>query len=640
MRRLKLDGQMLRRIIGARRRIVLALAAVIILGTGVYLAIAAAAGVDLTRREVPEVERGISAYEAGEHETASKAFEQGRTDIEDEEGGLWLDRGLALARLEKHDEATVAFRRAAGEAKSSKEVRSEAHYALGNLAMSQHRDFEALEEYRQALRLWPENRDAAWNLSLARRRLAIDACKIVGPPTLRVASGQESDEVTGEVVELPRTGEAGALNGLKAQLGVGLDGSDPRDEEGWAWQNAEYSGEAEEGGGERYSAKIKAGPPGRYDYAFRFRQPGGEWAVCDQDGSNVSGYTPDQAGDLWVEPPGNRCQLLGPPWLIAAPGETTAPMEVAVAIAEGAQVEEIEIGFGPDGSDPGSEDWSWSAAEPIEPTIEAAGTIPAGSPRFHGSLTVADEGRYDMAFRLRAGGEEQWIHCDLNGSDDGYAPQGAGDLIVRDLPESGCLLDRPPRTAAGPEQTTEPIRAIVRGTGEQQETFQVEVGVGPDGSNPDDEGWTWTATESAEGAPDGWVAFEIGFEAPGEEGSFDYAARVRQDGGGGSDAGWVTCDLDGSDDGYEPEMAGDLLVQESQGEDQQDQQDEEQDEEQEDEQEEEQEDEQEEQDEQDDQQEEEQEQLPQDMESALDALQQNERTFLPPRAQRQVQQDW
>jgi hypothetical protein len=170
--------------------------------------------------------------------------------------------------------------------------------------------------------------------------------------------------------------------------------------------------------------------------------------------------------------------------------------------------------------------------------------------------------------------------------------------------------------------------------------------VGPDGSSPTEgDDWTWSQAESADDAPDGWAAFAVGIEAPEDEGSYDYAVRVRR---GGQGAEWVVCDLDGSANGYEAAMAGELLVQEQDSEDQnEDQQDEEEEEDEqedqqdEEEEEDEQEDQQDEEDEREDQQDEEDEQeLPQDMESVLDALQQNEQTFMPPRSPRQVVNDW
>jgi len=201
-------------------------------------------------------------------------------------------------------------------------------------------------------------------------------------------------------------------------------------------------------------------------------------------------------------------------------------------------------------------------------------------------------------------------------------------LVVREMPEGGCLLERPPRTAAGSGQTTEPIRALVKFTADTSMT--VEVGVGGDGSDPAQAEWSWTEAEAADGAPLGWVAFEIGIEAPDQQGSYDYAARARI---GGESNPWMICDLDGSLNGYDPIMAGELLVQESQNQGEDEQQEEQQDQE-----DQEQEDEQDEQDEQD--QDEQEQQLPQDMESVLDALQQNEQTFLPPASPRQVRRDW
>ncbi len=630
--------EILRKLLRRKRLLAVAIPLFLLLLLLLGVGVATAAGVDFTRRQVPEVFYGLRAYEGEDYALALKRLEQARTDLEEEEGTLWLDRGLAQSRLKQMEEAAVSLRRSGGDAKSSREVRSEAHYALGNLASAQHHDLEAIEEYRQALRLWPDNRDAAWNLSLARRRLEIDDCRIVEPTKLQIEAGQETDEITGEVFEEFRTKEPAAVEGLRAQLGFGPDMSDPRGE-GWNWKNAEYAGETEEGGGERYAAKIKAPLLGRYDYAFRFRQPGGDWAYCDQDGWGTAGYSSDQAGDLVVQPPGTRCQMLGPAWLIAAPESPTDPVEVVLAVREGSELGGVELGFGPEDSEDGAEGWAWTPAERAGETSKNVGTIAAGSPRFRARLQVSEVGRYDYAFRIRAAGEEEWIQCDLNGSADGYQAQASGDLVVRELPESGCLLDRPPRTQAAPGEETEPIRGIVHQEGEPLEPLRVEVGIGPDGSNPaSSEGWSWTQAESAEDAPDGWAAFAVGPEAPEQQGSYDYAVRMRR---GGQSAQWVICDLDGSLDGYETSMAGELLVQESQNEDQQDQQDEQDEQDEEEEQDEQDDEEQNQEDEQEPEEEQEdEEELPEDMGSVLDALQQNEQTFLPPRARRRVRNDW
>ena len=96
-----------------------------------------------------------------------------------------------------------------------------------------------------------------------------------------------------------------------------------------------------------------------------------------------------------------------------------------------------------------------------------------------------------------------------------------------------------------------------------------EVGLGPDLSLPEDnQDWSWTA---AAGTPD-WSALaanDVGNDeytaelpAPIEQGQYDFAYRFSLDGG----TTWTYCDKaagfehDGSEDGYQPENAGDLTV--------------------------------------------------------------------------------
>jgi hypothetical protein len=96
----------------------------------------------------------------------------------------------------------------------------------------------------------------------------------------------------------------------------------------------------------------------------------------------------------------------------------------------------------------------------------------------------------------------------------------------------------------------------------------VQLGVGPDGSTPD-ETWVWTdMTYNAD--KDGLSAGDLSndeyqgsFVAPSAAGTYDYCVRASADGGVAwlyCDAGGVSCPGTGSDDGYSPADAGALTV--------------------------------------------------------------------------------
>jgi Ca-activated chloride channel family protein len=135
------------------------------------------------RSESSAVERGNEHLAKGQHEEALKAYDEAARELPNDPA-VQLDRGLALQSLGKLGEAREAFRRA-GSAASPKDIRGPALYDLG-LAFMQEADTagkaddldgakklleESVDAFRGSLRAQPSNKDAAWNLELAKRRL-------------------------------------------------------------------------------------------------------------------------------------------------------------------------------------------------------------------------------------------------------------------------------------------------------------------------------------------------------------------------------------------------------------------------------------------------------------------------------------
>ncbi|MEY4513596.1 MAG: hypothetical protein RLZZ450_5718, partial [Pseudomonadota bacterium] len=135
------------------------------------------------RSESSAVERGNEHLAKGQHEEALKAYDEAARELPNDPA-VQLDRGLALQSLGKLGEAREAFRRA-GSAAAPKEIRGPALYDLG-LAFMQEADMagkaedldgakklleESVDAFRGSLRAQPNNKDAAWNLELAKRRL-------------------------------------------------------------------------------------------------------------------------------------------------------------------------------------------------------------------------------------------------------------------------------------------------------------------------------------------------------------------------------------------------------------------------------------------------------------------------------------
>ena len=157
--------------------------AVFFLALALFLTPPRARAWDLFRSESSAIERGNEHLSKGQPKEALEAYDQAARDLPNDPS-VQLDRGLALLSLGKLAEAREAFRRA-GSANIPKQVRGPALYDLG-LAFMQEADAagkaedldgakklleESVDAFRGSLRAEPSNKDAAWNLELAKRRL-------------------------------------------------------------------------------------------------------------------------------------------------------------------------------------------------------------------------------------------------------------------------------------------------------------------------------------------------------------------------------------------------------------------------------------------------------------------------------------
>jgi Ca-activated chloride channel homolog len=138
---------------------------------------------ELFRSESSAIERGNEHLAKGQHKEALEAYDEAASELPNDPA-VQLDRGLALLGLGKLGDAREAFRRGAS-GSAPKEVRGPALYNLGLTFLrdaeqaGQAQDLdgakklleEAVDAFGGSLRAQPNNRDAAWNLELAKRRL-------------------------------------------------------------------------------------------------------------------------------------------------------------------------------------------------------------------------------------------------------------------------------------------------------------------------------------------------------------------------------------------------------------------------------------------------------------------------------------
>jgi hypothetical protein len=119
------------------------------------------------------------------------------------------------------------------------------------------------------------------------------------PHELLATSGEETDVVYGQVFLAGVTDRPGPGAGLRAELGVGTEGADPAQfPQFWRWAPGVYN--VDVGANDEYMARLTAGAPGRYDYAWRYSADDGRtWLYADTNGTD-DGYDPGHAGALTV----------------------------------------------------------------------------------------------------------------------------------------------------------------------------------------------------------------------------------------------------------------------------------------------------------------------------------------------------
>ena len=94
-----------------------------------------------------------------------------------------------------------------------------------------------------------------------------------------------------------------------------------------------------------------------------------------------------------------------------------------------------EVGVGPDGSQPsGNAAWAWTAAAANPAWVD---TAEPGNDEYQATVSVTAAGTYDLAYRFSLDGGATWVYCDgaagvgHDGSEDGYDPANAGNLVAK-----------------------------------------------------------------------------------------------------------------------------------------------------------------------------------------------------------------
>ncbi len=111
-----------------------------------------------------EIDAGVAAYTAGDHEAALGHYAQAEDDL-GERPELHYNKGLALLATGNLDDARKAFER--GTESDNTQVHASAEYELGNLDLDAEAFEAAIDHYINCLKLVPSHANAKWNLELA-----------------------------------------------------------------------------------------------------------------------------------------------------------------------------------------------------------------------------------------------------------------------------------------------------------------------------------------------------------------------------------------------------------------------------------------------------------------------------------------
>jgi hypothetical protein len=128
-----------------------------------------AAAMNPFEKNHPQVDEGTRAYENQQFDAALEKFDAAAKE-RPQDPRVQYNRGLALHKLGRNDEARAALNRAM-ELDAQGELASKIHYNLGTIAASENQREQAIREYRAALRKDPTDELSRHNLEVLLKNL-------------------------------------------------------------------------------------------------------------------------------------------------------------------------------------------------------------------------------------------------------------------------------------------------------------------------------------------------------------------------------------------------------------------------------------------------------------------------------------
>ncbi len=129
-----------------------------------------------------------------------------------------------------------------------------------------------------------------------------DYCVIQFPSTVSTSAGVASAPIYGQIFEAGRTDTTvgSAAPGIRAELGYGPTGSDPRTSAAWMFHAATFNVETGPGNNnDEYVGTLTIAATGGYAYAYRFSfDSGANFTYCDTNGAGSNTGLTFETGNL------------------------------------------------------------------------------------------------------------------------------------------------------------------------------------------------------------------------------------------------------------------------------------------------------------------------------------------------------